>query len=207
MWATHVKCGIQTSLYTCSACVQWPHPHIPVDAALVDLMHRYGYRIHVHKDGQNKAMACGHQTAVDSNSILCLHDTSSRLNSLSVFLCLPFGIQTANSIVPRLHIQSTIFGQFVRLATGNKPLQYPDGIIPSLWKKALQQDGSLPDSQGASDGSRKRTQDDATANRELPITNGALDALVVGWYGPDDPEVAPPPPISRTLLHLLRLPT
>lgn len=37
----------------------------------------------------------------------------------------------------QLHIQSTIFGQFVRLATGNKTLQYPDEIDPSLWNKAV----------------------------------------------------------------------
>ncbi|KAK4241660.1 benomyl/methotrexate resistance protein [Achaetomium macrosporum] len=90
----------------------------------------------------------------------------------------------------QLHIQSTIFGQLVRLASGNKTLRYPDEVDPSLWKKAVQQDRSRQDSNGASDESEKTTQDGGAADQELPITtdNGGSDALVVGWYGPDDPE-------------------
>lgn len=56
------------------------------------------------------------------------------------------------------------------IAPSNRTLQYPDEIDPSLWKKAVQQDGSHPDSRGASDGFRKKeTMLQPTRSFQLPM--------------------------------------
>jgi DHA1 family multidrug resistance protein-like MFS transporter len=72
-----------------------------------------------------------------------------------------------------LHLESTIFGQLVRLLSRGKLLRYPDEIDPSLWEKAVSRDS--PDN---SNGEREKEEDDGRS------------VLLVGWYGPDDPEVS-----------------
>ncbi|KAL4954121.1 major facilitator superfamily domain-containing protein [Aspergillus filifer] len=67
--------------------------------------------------------------------------------------------------------QSTVFGQLVRLLSGNRFPKYPDEIDPSLWLRSCQQDAIA---------SMKSPENLEKGNEP--------DVLVVGWNGPDDPE-------------------
>ncbi|KAH8198336.1 hypothetical protein TruAng_007491 [Truncatella angustata] len=115
----------------------------------------------------------------------------------------------------QLHMESTIFGQLVRAITGNKAFRYPDERDPSLWEKSIQRDEPQPqqqsqqspspsqDTNGAGDASDKEAQDlSSTATEKQPENgHGDLDDLVVGWYGPDDPEN--PQNWPNSLKHLI----
>ncbi|KAH8197358.1 hypothetical protein TruAng_008488 [Truncatella angustata] len=94
----------------------------------------------------------------------------------------------------KLHVESTIFGQLVRFVSGNKTFQFPDERDSSLWKKAIQQDGShqsqtTSEHRGTNDASDKDAQNIAASEQNRGRGHDGLDALVIGWYGPDDPEV------------------
>ncbi|KAL4967052.1 MFS transporter [Aspergillus stella-maris] len=67
--------------------------------------------------------------------------------------------------------QSTSFGQLVRLLSRNRFLKYPDEADPSLWRKACKQDAAT-----------------STGTPEKIDIGNEPNALVVGWYGSDDPE-------------------
>jgi len=91
----------------------------------------------------------------------------------------------------RLH--ATIFGQTMRLVSGQKLFQYPDEIDPTVWKKAVQQqDTSTPVQTNVLAGdSDKEAQNSSSQSQELQADvekNGSQEVLLVGWYGPDDPE-------------------
>ncbi|KAH6649141.1 major facilitator superfamily domain-containing protein [Truncatella angustata] len=93
----------------------------------------------------------------------------------------------------KLHVESTIFGQLVRFVSGNKTFQFPDERDSSLWKKAIQQDGShqsqtTSEHRGTNDASDKDAQNIAASEQNTGRGHDGLDALVIGWYGPDDPE-------------------
>lgn len=108
----------------------------------------------------------------------------------------------------KLQIQSTIFGQLVRWVTRNGMFKYEDEIDPSLWKSAVQQTPSQESQRsqqsqepertnGHIDGSESGTQEGEALNEDLekngqpiPSRDGPYDVLVVGWYGPDDPEAS-----------------
>jgi DHA1 family multidrug resistance protein-like MFS transporter len=107
-----------------------------------------------------------------------------------------------------LHLQSTIFGQIVRIVSRNGKLKYPDEIDPSLWKGALQGDPSQEPHQsqqscerqhpdGQTDGPEKGMQtygaqsgDIERSGQLISPTANPSDVVVVGWYGPDDPEAS-----------------
>lgn len=110
----------------------------------------------------------------------------------------------------QLHLQSTMFGQLVRLVSRNGMFKYPDEVDSSLWKVAVQRRPSQELQQsrqsqepermsGQIDGSGKRMQEGEALNEDteksaqstLPI-DGPDDVLVVGWCGPDDPEASDP---------------
>ncbi|TVY91629.1 Caffeine resistance protein [Lachnellula willkommii] len=96
------------------------------------------------------------------------------------------------------HLQGTIFGQAMRLVSGNKFFRYPDEIDPSLWKKAIQNDtpDETPEQSGvvAADsekGMDREAQSSSSQNQELQDDTEKVskkDVLLVGWYGPHDPE-------------------
>lgn len=107
-----------------------------------------------------------------------------------------------------LHLQSTIFGQVVRMVSRNGKFKYPDETDPSLWKTTYQQEHSQelnPSQQscgrrhtdGPMDGSgvKKNScgtprEDIETNGQSISPTSNPSDVLVVGWYGPDDPEAS-----------------
>ncbi len=86
--------------------------------------------------------------------------------------------------------RTTIFGQLVRLLSGNKLFQYPDEIDPSLWKRAIHQD-SLEPPEAPATGADKAAQDgvDGVPHNALVQRDGGQDSILVDWYGPDDLEV------------------
>lgn len=107
-----------------------------------------------------------------------------------------------------LHLQSTIFGQAVRMISRNGRFKYPDETDPSLWKTAYQREHSpeLNPSQescerqhndGPIDGSgmeknrygAPREEFEKAGHSNSP-TSDPSDVVVVGWYGPDDPEAS-----------------
>lgn len=88
----------------------------------------------------------------------------------------------------QFHIQSTVFGQFVRLTSRNKVFRYPDEIDPSLWEKAVRQDTQSPQPEQALRPVYDRTEEEK--QKSTGVADGASDILVVGWYGPADPEVS-----------------
>lgn len=111
----------------------------------------------------------------------------------------------------KLHMQSTIFGQFARWVSRNGIFKYPDEIDPTLWKSAVQQPPSQEPQQseqsqhsqepqhtnGHTNESERGTQQDEALNGDVekngqstPPKDGPHDVLVVGWYGPDDPEAS-----------------
>ena len=91
-------------------------------------------------------------------------------------------------------LHSTIFGQLVRLLSGKRLFRYPDEIDPSLWKKTVQRD--TPEQTNMSTGkSNKEAPNANSQNRMVQCDgehNGVPGILLVGWYGPDDPEVWAP---------------
>lgn len=107
-------------------------------------------------------------------------------------------------------MQSAIFGQLVRRVSRNGMFKYPDEINPTLWKSAvqrrlsqeLQQSDQAQEPErisGQIDGSEKRMHEGEALNEDVEkIANSALPSdghdgvLVVGWYGPDDPEASDP---------------
>lgn len=97
----------------------------------------------------------------------------------------------------KLHIQSTISGQLVRWVSRNAVFKYPDEIDSSLWKRAVQPTPSQ-DSQKPSRSQEPEHLNGEPQQNEDVEANGS-DVVVVGWYGPDDPEVggtttpSPPP--------------
>ena len=76
--------------------------------------------------------------------------------------------------------QTAVFGQLVRWMSRGKAFRYPDEIDASLWEKAATPDAS-------------RASSDEEAQDGSP---GGSDVLVVGWYGPGDPEVRAPRPVG-----------
>ncbi|KAK8068657.1 MFS general substrate transporter [Apiospora saccharicola] len=91
-----------------------------------------------------------------------------------------------------LHLQSTMFGQLMRLASGNRLFKYPDEIDPSLWKQAVQPNESVQSDQSRepSTPSNKEDLPDHVSPNEHP--DGSGDVVLVDWYGPDDPEARLP---------------
>lgn len=107
-----------------------------------------------------------------------------------------------------LHLQSTIFGQLVRWVSRNGMFKYPDEIDPSLWKSAVQQTTSQEPQQSHQaqepEGSNGHTSGSERGKQKAEAQNGDVekngqsttprddgpDVLVVGWYGPDDPEAS-----------------
>lgn len=105
-------------------------------------------------------------------------------------------------------MQSTIFGQLVRWVSRNGMLKYPDEIDPSLWKSAVQrtppqqpqhsQQAQEPErTNGHISGSESGMQKGEALNGDVekngestPQRDDHSDILVVGWYGPDDPEAS-----------------
>lgn len=105
-------------------------------------------------------------------------------------------------------MQSTIFGQLLRWISRKGIYKYPDEIDPSLWKSAVhevasqefQQSQQLQEPEhtnGHTDESETGIQKDGTGNRDaeknaisMPPRDGSQHVLVVGWYGPDDPEAS-----------------
>lgn len=108
------------------------------------------------------------------------------------------------------HMQSAIFGQLVRWMSRNGMFKYPDEIDPSLWKSAVQRNSSQELQQSCQSRGPERisgqidrpegriqkgealSQDvEKDAQSTLP-SDGHDGVLVVGWYGPDDPEASDP---------------
>lgn len=108
----------------------------------------------------------------------------------------------------KLQVQSTIFGQLGRWVSRNGMFKYADEIDLSLWKSAVQQTPSQESQRsqqsqepnrtnGHIDGSERGTREGEALNEDLeksgqsiPPRDGPYDVLVVGWYGPDDPEAS-----------------
>lgn len=107
-------------------------------------------------------------------------------------------------------MQSTIFGQIVRWVARNGIFKYPDEIDPYLWKSAIQRRPSQELQQsrqsreperisGHIDGPERKMQKAEALNEDVEKMEqstmpryGPQDVLVVGWYGPDDPEASDP---------------
>jgi MFS transporter, DHA1 family, multidrug resistance protein len=93
------------------------------------------------------------------------------------------------------HFQSTIFGQLIRLLSGSRFFKYYDEINPSLWKKAVQQQGTpaptIVESEQEDMEMRVVPSETSLSSQTLHPSGheDGRDILVVGWYGPDDPEV------------------
>ncbi|KAL9080494.1 MAG: hypothetical protein Q9157_000728 [Trypethelium eluteriae] len=86
-------------------------------------------------------------------------------------------------------LQTTIFGQLVRLLSGNKLFQYPDEIDPSLWKKSVHQDigsTSTPTEEEANGFAKESETQGAASQRH--VTEDGQEIQLVDWYSPDDPE-------------------
>lgn len=77
-----------------------------------------------------------------------------------------------------LHLESTMFGHLVRLLSRRKFFRYPGENDPSLWDKAVKLVPPV----------------NSNGNQEYDAGKGMSDdgkcVLLVGWYGPDDPEVS-----------------
>ncbi|KAK7968051.1 MFS general substrate transporter, partial [Apiospora aurea] len=88
------------------------------------------------------------------------------------------------------HMESTIFGQLARSITGDRFFQYPDEKDPSWWKKATQTSETPPppEQQQPSPSSAKLPSGAADHSEKEAQSDRGSDGLVVGWYGPDDPE-------------------
>lgn len=94
------------------------------------------------------------------------------------------------------HLQTTIFGQLVRSVSRGRFFQYPDERDPSLWKGAVQKNDANA-SEKPSD-TRNQTAPVLDCQGSTSYTLDEHSVLIVGWYGPDDPEVriAPFPSFS-----------
>ena len=102
------------------------------------------------------------------------------------------------------HIRDTQLGHLVRFLTGNRLLQYPDEIDPSIWKSASRhgnvsvarrtQEGNSDSEKFteiippfvASNGSHGVQDVDVDGLRAV---EAGKDVCLVDWYGPGDPEV------------------
>ncbi|KAK8117412.1 uncharacterized protein PG998_005693 [Apiospora kogelbergensis] len=85
-----------------------------------------------------------------------------------------------------LHLHTTAFGQLVRLVSRRRIFQYPDERNPALWKDAVQETGPA-----LVDATEGQSHDAAALGSHGPGSKTAHDehkVLIVGWYGPDDPE-------------------
>lgn len=79
----------------------------------------------------------------------------------------------------------------MRCLSGNKLYRYPDEIDPSLWKKAVELERNASSAspslnEQVYNGAKEAGTQDAA--EQARIVEGQ-DVLLVGWYGPDDPEV------------------
>ncbi|KAI9658381.1 MAG: hypothetical protein M1821_002514 [Bathelium mastoideum] len=87
-------------------------------------------------------------------------------------------------------LQTTIFGQLVRLLSGNKLLRYPDEIDPSLWNKSGHQDtGSTSTPTEEQTHGLAKESDTQGAASQNTVTPDGQEIQLVDWYGPDDPEM------------------
>ncbi|RJE24076.1 resistance protein [Aspergillus sclerotialis] len=84
--------------------------------------------------------------------------------------------------------KTTIFGQLMRSLSGNRLYSYPDEVDPSLWKKAVKQDSSStsPSLNEQTDHVSKEAGAQDAAGHGTIFEGHSV--LLVGWYGPDDPE-------------------
>lgn len=85
---------------------------------------------------------------------------------------------------------STVFGQLMRLLSGNRLFQYSDEIDPSLWKTAIQPDTAQASSLGEDIGSTEKADSHIVGLHNDGIEHDKR-ILLVSWYGSDDPEVCP----------------
>lgn len=90
--------------------------------------------------------------------------------------------------------RTTVCGQLVRLVTRNALLQYPDEIDSALWKASIENSKAVATSPG-----EKILSEEVSASIHVrgpdasnrgPVSED--DILLVGWYGPNDPEVSIP---------------
>ena len=86
------------------------------------------------------------------------------------------------------HLQSTMFGQLVRFLSGGKLFQYPDEIDPFLWERAVETE--TREHNTVAEQSAKEAQGCTAIGEQIGGDDGQR-ILLVGWYGPDDPEVSP----------------
>ncbi|KAK8013206.1 benomyl/methotrexate resistance protein [Apiospora marii] len=99
------------------------------------------------------------------------------------------------------HLQTTIFGQFVRAVSRGRLFQYPDERDPSLWKGAVQK----YDASASEKPSDTQTQAPPALDYQGAASHTVDEhsVLIVSWYGPDDPEVRNPPLLSSCITHSL----
>ncbi|KAJ5691639.1 MFS general substrate transporter [Penicillium malachiteum] len=101
------------------------------------------------------------------------------------------------------HMHTSMFGQIVRFLSNGKAFQYPDEIDPSLWKLAVE--GDIPErlpSKGSSDEEKNEHDGNISPPKQiLDDRTGDQNLLLIGWYGPDDPEN--PQNWSNTTKHLI----
>ena len=91
-----------------------------------------------------------------------------------------------------LHLQTTVFGQLVRLVSCGRCFQYPDERDSALWKGAVQVTGSAP-ARAKAEGQNHTALAVGPQNPAHETVHDGENVLIVGWYGPDDPEVRVPP--------------
>lgn len=84
----------------------------------------------------------------------------------------------------RFFLRATTFGEIVRCLSGNRLLQYPDEIDPSLWRKSIRRD-EAEQTNGSSNTFEKGEEQDMAAHQGVQS-----EIILVDWYGPDDPEVS-----------------
>ena len=87
-------------------------------------------------------------------------------------------------------LRDTNFGYLIRLVSRRRLLRYPDEIDPSLWKLATQRPSE-------STGSQKDAREGAVTGDD------GEEVYLVGWYGPDDPEVSLQGAMVCSICHLL----
>lgn len=101
---------------------------------------------------------------------------------------------------------STIFGQLLRLLSGNRLFQYSDEIDPSLWKTAIQPGTAQASLLGEGIDSAEKADSHIVGLRNDGIEHDQA-ILLVYWYSSDDPEVCPALPQSMRLCsHKSRIP-
>lgn len=97
-----------------------------------------------------------------------------------VLLVITSNIGSFNHIAMRDFLRTTPFGQFLRFASRNALLRYPDEIDSTLWRASVEQ--GKPSS--VSPKMKEHNGVDATSTSDI---DG--DIVLVGWYGPHDAEV------------------